>query len=91
MSKPHTTKEILCGIQAKTRKARQEGFEPPTRGLEGRCSVLLSYWRVRMGGLNVAMVNFRPITYVGQTIHSLRPIQRGLVTTGKAAPCAIFD
>ena len=25
---------------------RQEGLEPPTVGLEVRCSVLLSYWRV---------------------------------------------
>ena len=27
------------------RGARQEGVEPPTHGLEGRCSVPLSYWR----------------------------------------------
>ena len=26
--------------------ARQGGLEPPTRCLEGSCSILLSYWRV---------------------------------------------
>lgn len=25
---------------------RQEGLEPPTGGLEGHCSIHLSYWRV---------------------------------------------
>ena len=27
------------------RLARQKGFEPPTLGLEVRCSIQLSYWR----------------------------------------------
>ncbi len=26
---------------------RQEGFEPPAPSLGGRCSILLSYWRVK--------------------------------------------
>ncbi len=39
-----------------TRFARQKGFEPLTRGLEGRCSVHLSYWR----GSGRADLNGRP-------------------------------
>jgi hypothetical protein len=31
------------------RGARQKGLEPLTRGLEGRCSVHLSYWRENRG------------------------------------------
>ena len=26
--------------------ARQKGLEPLTHGLEGRCSIQLSYWRI---------------------------------------------
>ena len=29
--------------------ARQKGLEPLTHGLEGRCSVHLSYWREKIG------------------------------------------
>ena len=28
---------------------RQKRFELPTHGLEGRCSILLSYWRKKIG------------------------------------------
>ncbi len=31
------------------RMARQEGLEPPTRSLEGCCSIQLSYWRELSG------------------------------------------
>jgi hypothetical protein len=37
--------------------ARQKGLEPLTHGLEGRCSVHLSYWRVKSGR---ADLNGRP-------------------------------
>ena len=33
---------------------RPEGFEPPTRGLEGRCSIQLSYRRACLWSINRA-------------------------------------
>jgi hypothetical protein len=31
---------------------RQEGIEPSTHGLEGRCSIRLSYWRTKRSVLH---------------------------------------
>ena len=39
--------------------ARQKGFEPLTRSLEGCCSILLSYWRKKR---MVAAQGFEPRT-----------------------------
>lgn len=37
----------------KKKLVRQAGFEPATYGLEGRCSIQLSYWRTmcELGGV----------------------------------------
>src|SRR5262245_10595895 len=34
-----------CSVFHRANMVRQEGFEPPTCGLEGRRSIHLSYWR----------------------------------------------
>ncbi len=34
---------------------RQKGVEPPTHGLEGRCSILLSYWRITPNNLSIRL------------------------------------
>ena len=39
----------LCQWESAGKLARQGGIEPPTHGLEGRCSVHLSYWRAGRG------------------------------------------
>ncbi len=36
---------VRRGRARRSLRARQKGLEPPTRGLEGRCSIQLSYWR----------------------------------------------
>ena len=44
MKKETTSVEAISILM----EASQEGFEPPTDGLEGRCSILLSYWDIDM-------------------------------------------
>ncbi len=43
----------------------QEGFEPPTHGLEGRCSIQLGYWTMwGCGGFRLLTGVITGVTYI---------------------------
>src|SRR5204862_7683666 len=44
----HVSLDCSIVLAFPPRQARQKGFEPLTHGLEGRCSIQLSYWRGRL-------------------------------------------
>jgi hypothetical protein len=47
LSYTHHRQTISKAVRAVGTVARQKGLEPLTHGLEGRCSIHLSYWRDR--------------------------------------------
>ncbi len=54
--------------------ARQKGFEPLTAGLEIRCSIQLSYWRMAMiagGGGAPPLRSCRALHFFHQNIENL--------------------
>ena len=48
--KKHLVDRTISGLSGAFSLVRQKGFEPPTHGLEVRCSILLSYWRTNGAG-----------------------------------------
>lgn len=67
----HCGQPIMGGYKTRPyaiiKLARQAGFEPATLGLEGRCSIQMSYWRNKP---NVT-VNQSPAYIKGE--HKARP------------------
>ena len=71
-SNPGSQEPQSCALTSyaiPTIMARLEGFEPPAHGLEGRCSILLSYWRrlERVTGIGPALPAWKagalPLSY----------------------------
>ena len=55
--------------------ARQEGFEPATYGLEGRCSIRLSYWRAGTQLFHNASRRVKLIPSAARYLHAKRGFQ----------------
>ncbi len=67
---------------ADSKVARQGGLEPPTDGLEGRCSVQLSYWRFYGRGERIRTSDPlcpRQVRYQA----ALRPDKGGFISTAR--------
>ena len=57
------------GSSIRKKVVRQKGFEPLTHGLEGRCSIQLSYWRTKRISYLVKRI---PSEWFPQLTHEIR-------------------